>query len=135
MHEYILQGRDIWSVSLAGHSPFWNKLLRICDEVLTLIQITDIPALLGDSARKWITKVYSLLNPSSPLVDWLDMLWPRYNIAKTEVICWLEILNRLAFKDRLMRFVPSIGLLCALCGEAQESRDRLFFSSLKLSLE
>ncbi|KAL2897313.1 hypothetical protein RDABS01_039096 [Bienertia sinuspersici] len=81
-----------------------------------------------------ISKVYHSLLEQGQKVHWDRVVWNRLAIPKHRFIYWLVMWRRLMTKDRLSRMGIQQDATFALCQQADESVEHLFFSCKK-SLE
>ncbi|KAL0283961.1 UNVERIFIED_CONTAM: hypothetical protein Sradi_7212300 [Sesamum radiatum] len=73
--------------------------------------------------------ILSLLQPSSPHVEWHHLLRGKFKIPRHGFILWLAFLERLSTMDRI--WVPHSHTDCVLCGGVSpESHSHLFFECI-----
>ncbi|KAL9688212.1 hypothetical protein QQ045_032630 [Rhodiola kirilowii] len=88
-----------------------------------------------DSSSSWIMQrlsalrdTYDRLREHGSEVDWASLVWNSFNAPRDSVNAWLACHDRLMTKDRIRRMGGNIDPSCVLCGNAEESRDHLFFT-------
>ncbi|XP_057543353.1 uncharacterized protein LOC130821580 [Amaranthus tricolor] len=60
-------------------------------------------------------------------MQWRNLVWSRYSIPKTRIICWLMALGKLRTKDNRHSIGVTDDDLCLLCATATETSANLFF--------
>ncbi|XP_021836297.2 uncharacterized protein [Spinacia oleracea] len=75
-----------------------------------------------------IQKMYKFLHPVGAQVGWKRLICNSHASPKSTFIMWLAVQNRLATKDKLIRWQLSIDGTCGLCQLESESLEHLFFS-------
>eukprot|EP00252_Welwitschia_mirabilis_P019458 TRINITY_DN451_c0_g1_i2.p1 TRINITY_DN451_c0_g1~~TRINITY_DN451_c0_g1_i2.p1 ORF type:complete len:135 (-),score=10.53 TRINITY_DN451_c0_g1_i2:1714-2118(-) len=93
-------------------------------------QVQNILGLKKDSENKNSSKrasVYSHLCGHHPKWEWWDLVWNRFMIPKYSFAAWMACNNRLAIKDRILKFGVQTDLLYVLCGSENESRNHILF--------
>ncbi|XP_021860920.1 uncharacterized protein [Spinacia oleracea] len=72
--------------------------------------------------------MYKFLHPVGAQVGWKRLICNSHASPKSTFIMWLAVQNRLATKDRLIRWQLNIDGTCGLCQLESESLEHLFFS-------
>lgn len=72
--------------------------------------------------------VYDYLCATHPDVAWSSIVWFSRAIPRHNFHTWLLIQDRIATRDRLLRWGVQTDNRCLLCNTAEESRDHLYFS-------
>lgn len=70
---------------------------------------------------------WEVLRNKNPKVHWYKVVWFKDNTPKNSFITWLAFKDRMTTREILHRWGPVTENTCALCGEAMETMDRLFF--------
>lgn len=65
------------------------------------------------------------IRPHKPLQDWSKVIWFSLGVPRFAFIAWLAIRNHMSTGDRMRAWGHVQG--CVFCGEANETRDHLFF--------
>ena len=74
-----------------------------------------------------VKSVWERLRRRYPLVGWHNLVWHKDSIPRCSFICWLACRNRLRTKEKLFRWGVIDNSHCVLCGNAEKTRDHLFF--------
>lgn len=78
-------------------------------------------------AQFTVSSAWIVTRSSSPKVPWAHVIWFKGAIPKYSFISWLEYLDRLPTKMRILKYNAQQNPSCEFCGDP-ESRDHLFFS-------
>ncbi|XP_039023020.1 uncharacterized protein LOC120155558 [Hibiscus syriacus] len=60
-------------------------------------------------------------------IVWHKLIWFPLHVPKYAMVAWFAILNRFATKDRLRRMGTDMDSVCALCADADKSKNHIFF--------
>ncbi|XP_018435547.2 uncharacterized protein LOC108807802 [Raphanus sativus] len=93
----------------------------------------DIPNWIinGNSHKSFISRlIWDSIRPHVPDKEWAPILWHKGIIPRHATTTWLFILNRNPTLDRLHSWGLEVETICILCGNANESRNHLFFDCL-----
>ena len=71
--------------------------------------------------------VWGAIRPHLPVKAWAPLLWHKGLIPRHAKTTWLFILDRNPTLDRLLSWGLDVDTICLLCGNADESRNHLFF--------
>jgi len=63
-----------------------------------------------------------------PQTNWYKGVWFPYSTPKYSFLLWLTIQNRLSTGDHIKAWNSGQQVTCTLCGNAEETRNLLFFS-------
>jgi len=76
-----------------------------------------------------LTKVtWNNIGMHQPQTNWYKGVWFPYSTPKYSFLLWLTIQNRLSTGDHIKAWNSGQQVTCTLCGNAEETRNLLFFS-------
>ncbi|XP_021866848.2 uncharacterized protein [Spinacia oleracea] len=125
MHTYYIQQKDFWTMPVPNGLT-WS-MRKIWYQRELLLQVGDGSQFVVASKFK-IHKAYKHLHRSGVQVPWKRLVCNSKASPKSTFVVWLAVQNRLATKDRLIKWNVSVVSTCELCQQYDEDLNHLFFS-------
>ncbi|XP_056688135.1 uncharacterized protein [Spinacia oleracea] len=119
MHTYYIQQRDFWSMPVPNGLT-WS-MRKIWHQRDLLLQAGGGSQFVVAGMFK-IHKAYKHLHQSGVQVPWKRL------VCNSTFVVWLAVQNRLATKDRLIKWNMPVVSTCSLCDQHDEDLSHLFFS-------
>ncbi|KAH0899588.1 hypothetical protein HID58_049156 [Brassica napus] len=124
---------DVWNGSSWSFSAARsNRQLQLLSFLTTISPANgqDVPkwTVSGNTHKSFISRlVWEAIRPHLPVKAWAPLLWHKGLIPRHATTTWLFILDRNPTLDRLLSWGLDVDTICLLCGNADESRNHLFF--------
>lgn len=124
---------DVWNGSSWSFSAARsNRQLQLLSFLTTISPANgpDVPKWIinGNTHKSFISRlVWEAIRPHLPVKAWAPLLWHKGLIPRHATTTWLFILDRNPTLDRLLSWGLDVDTICLLCGNADESRNHLFF--------
>ncbi|XP_021861687.2 uncharacterized protein [Spinacia oleracea] len=124
IHVYSVKNRDFWTMDIpAGLTWSLRKIWAGRDVVLSTGGFDQFQ----HAGKYSIQKMYKHLRHYSSTVQWKRITCNSKATPKAIFVTWLALLNRLATKDRLVKWNLNVDKQCVLCQEKEETVQHLFF--------
>lgn len=72
--------------------------------------------------------IWESIRHKNPKPSWTSIVWFKIYVPRFSFIAWLACQFRLSTKDRISSYAPDVDTTCALCSNALEDHNHLFFS-------
>ena len=110
VHNIYIKQQNWWEFQAPSNASWIIKYLcKVKEELKTVgIQTWDT------SSKYKLKKVYKLLLPETPKVNWGRAVWNRMSLPKHRFILWLSTQNRLKTKERLQLYGISPDDKCCI---------------------
>lgn len=124
LHAYYIKRTALWDLK-APNKCSWN--LKQILKARELVDLVGGWAKVTKQGRYSIKALYDCLRPEAPKVEWRRIVCNTKASPSSSFIAWLAIQQRLATKDRLLRWKIQVDPMCVLCHNAPEIVQHLFF--------
>lgn len=101
--------------------------LALCESFLRSTTDDEIVRLPFKSHVFSLPATWNQIRVCFPKVLWYKLVWFKGSIPKHSFFAWLAMLDELATRIRIHKWMPNLRTACLICG-VDESRDHLFFS-------
>ncbi|XP_021763674.1 uncharacterized protein LOC110728323 [Chenopodium quinoa] len=124
VHTYYFNNRNIWTATIPKKCSWVLKKILTCRDI-----IDDIGgwSSIMKNGKMSIAKLYARIQPRAPKVGWKRIICNNQATTKSIFITWLAFLDKLATKDRIVKWNASCDPICFFCQNTCESVSHLFF--------
>lgn len=128
MSAYHLQHTNIWTVVAKDSDSWtWKSIIKIRDELSTLLDLTNITNIMQSTGGEYsTTNIYNLLRRKAPAVTWNTLIWGGLNVSRCSFITWLASHQRLPTLSKLHKWGIAASDTCKLCNISAETEDHLW---------
>ncbi|KAL9662183.1 hypothetical protein QQ045_027013 [Rhodiola kirilowii] len=129
VHAYWTKGTHWWENDNLTNSSWVLRRLAASKQLSSKCVSLEAGKLkwIGEGAGFTVNDTYLTLESRVKDVEWHSLAWNRFNTPSASFYAVLAAHDRLLTRDRLRSFGIVIPHECALCSEAEETRDHLFF--------
>ncbi|XP_058766071.1 uncharacterized protein LOC131639605 [Vicia villosa] len=129
IHMYYLKGCNVMEAKISQNSSWVMK--RIMDTREELQQHQQLWDRMLSQNRFKMKLMYAAMNDHENLVDWRSIFHRYLARPMANFITWMLCHEKLATKDRLMRFKLITDSVCSICKTADETIAHLFFECME----
>ncbi|KAL9680175.1 hypothetical protein QQ045_018053 [Rhodiola kirilowii] len=129
VHAYWTKGMHWWENDNLTNSSWVLRRLAASKQLSSKCVTLEEGRLkwIGEGAGFNVNDTYLTLKSREEEVDWHSLVWNRFNTPSASFYANLTAHDKLLTRARLRSFGMVFPLECALCSEADETRDHLFF--------
>jgi len=124
VHTYYFKKTDWWD---NFHSKSCSWTLKKILNCRKLVEDNGGWLTVQKNGKFSIQKLYNNIRPQGEKVEWRRVICNNKATPKSIFILWLAIQDRLATKERLVKWHINIDPICAQCKKEVESINHLFF--------